>query len=605
MADGAGHELPDFKSRIAGFQAIVSGENKGPSIGGAVRSVQFVQKLKRAWQGTKETDGNTQGHDLPYAATAQNAATKQGLGTEHDSAASEHQVARDLNTCVAVDSAKRNEINALAHSNTNPNYKDSKEYSSVPQALMREVAVSMEVVGCPSVAVLGRNRVYLSSAVHARFAKIQSSLLGTPNVASEPVLICINRYQFEAWAAPEMKDDTVALDSVQALTVSACLGEVVQVWPLDISHGLCQVYACTFSVRVKDKSSHMGLDKNKFSEHCFKTLQGHPLCLGQRILVGFGYWRMEVCVDRIDDPWTQVLAAFHMGSHPRLGTQSWVSRLPQKALVLVSQLFWRQACRSTLVGPSCKLFYNFWNGSIFEGSRTAEGVCGIGYEEVLIRGVGSDSMSPKPSHTDGSSQAARPAEQLVAPFFQSTYHLLEAPLPLVLAPWAVNTSPSLEAAPQPRSSSREWQMLAQGFGSPDPPSPRHAGSPSNAHSSRLHGTVSSSKSSAEEMKAKMMVVRDMLINAGLEHEETLLQLDEMSALAAASLQRENKYVKLISDIVSRNQAKGGDWAHLAHLLEDYSEDILDCLQIVEREDHQQARMTNPGHANRHGELQVL
>jgi len=103
-----------------------------------------------------------------------------------------------------------------------------------------------------------------------------------------------------------------------------------------------------------------------------------------------------------------------------------------------------------------------------------------------------------------------------------------------------------------------------------------------------------------DTRAKSQTIHDMLLSAGLEHQETLIQLDEMTSIAAASLQRENKYVRIMNTVVGRNQHKGGDWAHLAHAFEDYQNEVDGCLRILDQQ-HQRQPTT---HCQSRGALAV-
>ena len=224
-----------------------------------------------------------------------------------------------------------------------------------------------------------------------------ASLIGATDFpVTDPVLICVNGIEFEAWNAPVLKPSTIALDSVQSFSASTALEELAEV---DISAGLCNVDVGALSVRLRDKSSRAGfngLDKNKFSEHCFQSLKGQPLTKGQHILVGFGCWHLELSVDRVDDPWTSILAAFHMGKYPRLGARSWVSFLNENILIVLSRLFWKEgACQTTLIGPGSKLLFNYWNNTQYESKRSAEGVVGMGFFEEVRMSGGPERYSPQ------------------------------------------------------------------------------------------------------------------------------------------------------------------------------------------------------------------
>jgi hypothetical protein len=564
---------------------------------------------------------------------------------------------------------------------------------SVPAAV-RRMQVSLDVVGCPSAAVLGRNRIYLPTAVFATFSQFQAAQLGSSPLPStaEPVLIAVNGTAFEAWAAPELAPCAIALDSVQAISVSTSIGERVRVWPLDLSSGLCNVTCGFLSVRVKDKSSHLGLkglDKNRFSEHCFQVLQGHPLSAGQRLLIGYGYWRMEVSVDHLDDPWSEILLAFHEGKHGRLGARTWVSRLPPKVLVLVSQLFWQDACVNTMLSVSSRLIYNFWDGANYEGRRSAECVVGGGREHVLIRGenLGHEhhALNTAALRTSVSPQEKRPSSAPLtfspAPFSTT---LRPQPLPTTIGPSTAFSLFSLPLLPSPSS-----RGTSEGTRSPFGTSPKvgHSPNPANktdgaasqspvvGYAMDLYGSYGPSGTSpktgyspnpaqkpdgaasqsptvgfagsysrmlqpmqlgpvfpeltaraagvsgaqsagdvtriwglevdtvdsrhritshvAETQKSKSdAILSDMLLNANLEHKETLLQLDEMSTLAAASLQREQKFVEIIKAVVSRNQTKGGDWSYLATVLHDYSEEVRASSRTIEKQNQRQAQQNS-------------
>jgi hypothetical protein len=639
---------------------------------------------------------------------------------------------------------------------------------SVPAAV-RRMQISLDVVGCPSAAVLGRNRIYLPTAVFATFSQFQAAQLGSSLLPStaEPVLIAVNGTAFEAWAAPDLAPCAIALDSVQAISVSTSIGERVRVWPLDLSSGLCNVTCGFLSVRVKDKSSHLGLkglDKNKFSEHCFQVLQGHPLSAGQRLLIGFGYWRMEVSVDHLDDPWSEILLAFHEGTHGRLGARTWVSRLPPKVLVLVSQLFWQDACVNTMLSVSSRLIYNFWDGANYEGRRSAECVVGGGREHVLIRGenLGHHALNTAALGTSASPQEKRPSSVPLtfspAPFSTT---LRPQPLPTTIGPSTAfslfslpllpspssrgasegtrspfGTSPKAGYSPNPANKTDGasqspvvgyamdlygsygpsgtspkagyspkpaqkpdgaashspvvgYAMDLYGSYGPSGTSPKAGYSPKPAqkpdgaashspvvgYAMDLYGSYGPSGTSpkagnypnpaqkpdgaasqspsvgfagsysrmlqpmqlgpvfpeltarasgvpgaqsagdvariwalevdtvdsrhritshvAETQKSKSdAILSDMLLNANLEHKEALLQLDEMSTLAAASLQREQNFVEIIRAVVSRNQTKGGDWSYLATVLHDYSEEVRASLRTIEKQNQRQAQQNS-------------
>ena len=512
----------------------------------------------------------------------------------------------------------------------------------VPAAVRRMLA-SLEVVGCPSAAVLGRNRVYLPTAVYAAFSQFQASQSGAsppPSLAAEPVLIAVNGIAFEAWAAPDLVPTAIALDSVQAVSASTSIGERARVWPLDLSSGLCNVVTGLLSVRLKDKSSNLGLsglDKNRFSEHCFQVLQGQPLSAGQRLLIGYGYWRLEVSVDRIDDPWSANLAAFHQGKHGRLGARSWVSLLPPKALIRTSQLFWQDACVNTLVSNSSKLIYNFWDGANYEGKRSAEGVLGGGREHVLIRGddlvpradlalrtaisptLGkrasspnkgpsslpltfspaplSDVVNPQPLPTIGPSTDfltfGLPSQLWTTQSTGSSSGTIEKPgyssSPIQKSNGVAHHSPAMEQAGfhGPRAGISGVSTSSPHQTAITPPAADMAASSMHLFNSQPGLPVGSKTSKAD-------AISNMLLNAGLEHQETLLQLDEMSTLAATSLQREQKFVEIIKAVVSRNLTKGGDWIYLGTVLQDYSEEVRASLQIIEK---QNQRKTQNGHSH--------
>jgi len=96
-----------------------------------------------------------------------------------------------------------------------------------PASMQSVFQVSLEVVRSPTVVVLGKNRVYLPTAVHATFAQVQASLLGATDFpVTNPLLICVNGIEFEAWNAPVLKPSTIALDTVQSFSVSTALGEL-------------------------------------------------------------------------------------------------------------------------------------------------------------------------------------------------------------------------------------------------------------------------------------------------------------------------------------------------------------------------------------------
>jgi len=567
---------------------------------------------------------------------------------------------------------------------------------SVPVAV-RRMQVSLDVVGCPSAAVLGRNRIYLPTAVFATFSQFQAAQLGSSILPStaEPVLIAVNGTAFEAWAAPDLAPSAIALDSVQAISVSTSIGERVRVWPLDLSSGLCNVTFGFLSVRLKDKSSHLGLnglDKNRFSEHCFQVLQGHPLSPGQRLLIGYGYWRMEVSVDHLDDPWSDFLLAFHEGKHGRLGARTWVSRLPPKVLVLVSQLFWQDACVNTVLSVSSKLIYNFWDGANYEGYRSAECVAGGGREHVLIRGetLGPHALNIAALGASASPQEKRPSSVPLtfspAPFSTT---LGPQPIPTTIGPGtafslfslafpsspssrgtsegtAFGTSPKAGYSPNPdnltdgaasQSPVVGYAIDLYGSYGPSGTSPKAGYSPNpakkhvaasqsptvgyvgsysrmlqpmqlgpvfpnlTARASGVPGAQSAGDVArigglevdtvdsrhritfprAGTQKSKSdAILSDMLMNASLEHKETLLQLDEMSTLAGASLQREQKFVETIKAVVSRNQTKGGDWSYLATVLRDYSEEVLASLRTIEKQSQRQAQQNSHSY-NRPGD----
>ena len=167
-----------------------------------------------------------------------------------------------------------------------------------------------------------------------------------------------------------------------------------------------------------------------------------------------------------------------------------------------------------------------------------------GYEEVLIRGVGREQCRrSEPVSTDRPKLRRRESR---CTLFESTYHQMKAPWRRRLWSPVLNIccsslrSPALNVGAVrtnlPHSCITTKASTLGGMFRIKVIALRHQlplilrCTPEDA-GCRVRFSI-------REAQDELLAMRDMLINAGLEHEETLLQLDEMSALAAASATRE-------------------------------------------------------------------
>eukprot|EP00961_Rhodomonas_salina_P001233 17267-Rhodomonas_salina.1 len=203
-----------------------------------------------------------------------------------------------------------------------------------------ELSMQLRVASCPSEEQVGTNFVYVSPTTFASLG----SIFADP---SQLKLLKIYDLIYNVQETEDVPDEYVGLNIVQRSNVSAELGDLVEVVPLDPVLAIPELYEASFSVTSVTAGFHFQvshLEEELESAHLIKQIQdrilGQVLTLNQELLILVDGHSLNVLVTKSNSNADLFSLAFCMGRHERLGSGSAVQHLDSKLMPTIASMAW-------------------------------------------------------------------------------------------------------------------------------------------------------------------------------------------------------------------------------------------------------------------------